>query len=363
MRNWLKGFWPQAMAVSLNERLLGCLGVGVGLLFSGWLCGELLGSASPWLIAPMGASSLLLFAVPASPLAQPWSVLGGNLLSALVGVSCAEFLGHSWEVAALAGGLATASMFALRCLHPPGGAVALTAVLAGPEIAKLGYAFALYPVGLNSLGLLLIALLFNNALRRRYPHVPISPGNVHHTRDPLPRERLGFTAEDLDAVLEARGELLDINREDLQAVLLATEERAYQRRFGEVKCAEIMSRDVQSLAGDCTLSEARLCMHEHRLYALPVRSATGQYQGLLVLHDLLTAEARGDMPVASLMRRYAPTCRPGWPITYLLQMLTSSDIHQVPVLDDRQQVVGIISQSDLLAALFNLSIGPFTRRE
>lgn len=75
------------------------------------------------------------------------------------------------------------------------------------------------------------------------------------------------------------------------------------------------------------------------------------------------AEAREDRPVASLMRRYTPTCRPGWPITYLLQMLTGSDVHQVPVLDDKQQLVGIISQSDLLAALFNLSIGPFARRE
>ena len=71
--------------------------------------------------------------------------------------------------------------------------LALTAVLAGPEVAQLGYHFALYPVGLNSIGLLLIALLFNNALRRQYPHRPLEHGNVHKTRDPLPRDRLGFT--------------------------------------------------------------------------------------------------------------------------------------------------------------------------
>ena len=355
IKTWLKGFWPAPMTVSLSERVLSCVGATLALLFSGWLCREVLGSASPWLIAPMGASALLLFAVPASPLAQPWSILGGNLISAIVGVSCATWLGHDALVAALAGGVAIAGMFALRCLHPPGGAVALTAVLAGPEVAQLGYHFALYPVGLNSVGLLLIALLFNNALRRQYPHRPLEHGNVHKTRDPIPRDRLGFTPADLDAVLKARGELLDISREDLEEILLQTEARAYQRRFGEVRCGDIMSRDVQTLTEHSSLTEARLSLHEHRLSAMPVLNAQGELQGMLSLHDLLLADA-DTQTVSQCMRRQAPTCRADWPVTYLLQMLTDSDVHRLPVVDDHRRLLGIVSQSDLLAALFRMSL-------
>lgn len=343
------------MAVSLSERVLSCVGAVLGLLFSGWLCREVLGSASPWLIAPMGASAVLLFAVPASPLAQPWSILGGNLISAIVGVSCATWLGHDALVAALAGGLAIAGMFALRCLHPPGGAVALTAVLAGPEVAQLGYHFALYPVGLNSVGLLLIALLFNNALRRQYPHRPLEHGNVHKTRDPIPRDRLGFTPADLDAVLKARGELLDISREDLEEILLQTEARAYQRRFGEVCCGDIMSRDVQTLTEHSSLAEARLSLHEYRLSAMPVLNAQGELQGMLSLHDLLLADA-DTLTVSQCMRRQVSTCRADWPVTYLLQMLADSDVHRLPVVDDHRRLLGIVSQSDLLAALFRMSL-------
>ena len=355
IKTWLKGFWPAPMAVSLSERVLSCVGAVLGLLFSGWLCREVLGSASPWLIAPMGASAVLLFAVPASPLAQPWSILGGNLISAIVGVSCATWLGHDALVAALAGGLAIAGMFALRCLHPPGGAVALTAVLAGPEVGQLGYHFALYPVGLNSIGLLLIALLFNNALRRQYPHRPLEHGNVHKTRDPIPRDRLGFTPADLDAVLKARGELLDISREDLEEILLQTEARVYQRRFGEVRCGDIMSRDVQTLTEHVSLAEARMRLHQHRLSAMPVVNAQGELQGMLSLHDLLLVDA-ATQTVSQCMRRQAPTCRADWPVTYLLQMLTDSDVHRLPVLDEGRQLLGGVTQSDLLAALFRMSL-------
>ena len=75
------------------------------------------------------------------------------------------------------GSLAIAAMFTLRCLHPPSGAVALTAVLGGPAVASLGYGFVLWPVALNSVILLSIAVAFNGALRRNY----------HAAAEPAPR--------------------------------------------------------------------------------------------------------------------------------------------------------------------------------
>jgi CBS domain-containing membrane protein len=352
---WLKAFWPAPMTVSLSERALSCTGAVLGLLFSGWLCREALGSSSPWLIAPMGASAVLLFAAPASPLAQPWSIIGGNIVSAVVGVTCALWLGHSAAVAALAGSLAIAGMFALRCLHPPGGAVALTAVLAGPEISQLGYHFALYPVAVNSVGLLLIALVFNNLFRRQYPHRPVVHSNVHKTRDPIPSDRLGFTPADLDEVLKARGELLDISREDLEDILQQTEARVFNRRFGEVRCADIMSRDVLTLSPDTSIREAHDSLFTHRLNAMPVVGLHGELLGLLTLHDLLRAQP-DEVEVSSCMRRQVPTCRREWPIADLLQMLSDSDVHHVPVVDEDNHVRGIISQSDMLAALYRIAL-------
>ncbi|MHA6492656.1 HPP family protein [Pseudomonas borbori] len=355
-KDWVRAFWPAPVAVNFNEQALSCVGAFFGLLFTGWLCHQALGDASPWLIAPMGASAVLLFAVPASPLAQPWSVMGGNLVAALVGVACATWLGHGAAVAAMAGALAIGAMFALRCLHPPGGAVALTAVLAGDDIAQLGFHFALYPVALNSLGLLLIALVFNNAFRRRYPHRPIDHGNVHKTADPIPRDRLGFTPADLDAVLEARGELLDIARDDLEEILLQTEARAYQRRFGETRCADIMSVDVRGVPPETLPGEALRQLREHKLSALPVINARRELLGMLHLHDLLREQQVSTEPVSQLMRRQPPTCRPDWPITYLIQVLSDSNVHKVPVVDEHNQVLGIVTQSDLVAALFRMSL-------
>ncbi len=88
----------------------------------------------PLLVAPMGASAVLLFAVPASPLAQPWSIIGGNTISALIGVIVAHFVHEPALATGIAVALAIAAMSFTRCLHPPGGAAALTAVLGGPAV-------------------------------------------------------------------------------------------------------------------------------------------------------------------------------------------------------------------------------------
>ena len=80
---------------------------------------------APLLIAPMGASAILLFAVPASPLAQPWPVIGGHMVAALVGVTIAHLVGTPMLAAPLAVALSFGAMTIFRCVHPPSGAIAL----------------------------------------------------------------------------------------------------------------------------------------------------------------------------------------------------------------------------------------------
>lgn len=218
--SWLHSFAPAPLSVSRHEMLLSCVGAGLGLCGTEWVCRHSLGGSLPWFIAPMGASAVLLFAVPKSPLAQPWSIIGGNVVSAVIGVTCAQLLGCSGVAAGAAAALAIAAMFALRCLHPPGGAVALTAVLGGPAVSKLGYGFVFSPVAANSCMLLLLALALNNLMRRRYPQQHVPTAHPHQRPSVQAPAKLPITKRDLDAALAMHDELLDISKDDLEEILL-----------------------------------------------------------------------------------------------------------------------------------------------
>lgn len=122
------------------------------------------------LVASMGASAVLLFAVPHGPLSQPWPVLGGHIISAVIGVTCARYVHEPILASALAVGLAIGAMHYLNCIHPPGGATALSAVAGGAAVQQLGYFYVLTPVALNAVTILLIAIVFNYPFQwRRYP--------------------------------------------------------------------------------------------------------------------------------------------------------------------------------------------------
>ena len=125
------------------------------------------------MIGSFGASCVLVYGAVRSPLAQPRNLVAGHILSALVGVLCWKILSqHMWLAESMAVSVSIAVMHATRTLHPPGGATALIAVIGSPDIHKLGFLYALYPVAIGSLILLLIALLVNNVpASRRYPEI------------------------------------------------------------------------------------------------------------------------------------------------------------------------------------------------
>jgi CBS-domain-containing membrane protein len=122
-------------------------------------------------VGSFGASAVLIYGAVRSPLAQPRNLVGGHVLSALVGVACQQVLGPwPWLAAAAAVATAIALMHATRTLHPPGGATALIAVIGGEKIHALGFTYALMPVGAGVAILLVVALAVNNIpSSRRYP--------------------------------------------------------------------------------------------------------------------------------------------------------------------------------------------------
>ena len=161
----------QAHKTGHLEKLLAALGGFLGILVMLWISHKYVGAeGAVWVMSSMGASAVLLFAVPHGPLSQPWPVLGGHLLSALMGVSCAILIGDPLVAAAAAVSLSILTMQYLRCLHPPGGATAISAVVGGEGIQSLGFMFVLTPVLLNVIILLLMAIVFNYPFPwRRYP--------------------------------------------------------------------------------------------------------------------------------------------------------------------------------------------------
>ncbi|RYD54119.1 MAG: HPP family protein, partial [Sphingomonadales bacterium] len=189
-------------------------------LVSTWLAGDL--RSALLLAAPIGASAVLVFAVPSSPMGQPWPVIGGNIVSAVAGIASARWLGHNAAAAGVAVSSAILAMSAMRCLHPSGGGTALLGVLGGPAVLAHGFAFALVPVGLNAILLVVAGILFHLVSGHSYPH-----------RAAAAPARPRLLAEDVDAALQASGETFDISPEDLQALLESAERHAEARRKGK----------------------------------------------------------------------------------------------------------------------------------
>lgn len=155
-----------------------------------------------FLVAPFGATSVLLFALPNSPLAQPWSAIVGNIVAALVSVSVCLIVQDPVLRIALAVGLAITAIILCRALHPPAGAVAMTAAMSPDAVRELGFLFAIVPIGLGTVVLVLIAIAYGRVTGRHYPFRQFDGPNIHGTQDPVPMERLGLSEADLTNILD-----------------------------------------------------------------------------------------------------------------------------------------------------------------
>ena len=194
--------------VSFKEKTVSALGGLVGIFLVILVCGRVLDLAGAMmLVASMGASAVLLFGVPHGQLAQPWPVLAGHGFSAAIGILCAKCIPFTPLAGACAVGLSIGVMHQLKCIHPPGGATALTAVMGGPAVQALGWTFLWTPVLLNALLLFGVAVLFNAFFPwRRYP--------AALNRPPQP-EPDDISHEEVVAALESFDSFVDITEDDL----------------------------------------------------------------------------------------------------------------------------------------------------
>lgn len=209
---------------SHREKLLATAGALIGIAVVFWITaqanlGVITDQANILIVSSMGASAVLLFAVPHGALSQPWPVLGGQLISAIIGVSCQKFLPYGYLAAGAAVGLSVGAMYYLRCIHPPGGATALSAVIGGSSVDALGYGYVLFPVMLNVLALLVVAFLFNLWFPwRRYP-VHIAQQHVPASTPPPSDREVELTQEDFAAAMQELDSYFDITTEGLTSLL------------------------------------------------------------------------------------------------------------------------------------------------
>ncbi len=213
-------FTGETLPASHIEKWLSGIGSLLAIAAVFWLSTTALGADHALLlIASMGASAVLLFALPHSPLSQPWPVLGGHVIAALVGITCYQHIPQTIIAAAVAVAGAIVIMYYLHCLHPPGGATALAAA-SSDAAHQLGYQFVLTPVLLNVVCMLLIAVIFNYFFPwRRYPAMlarsRISLAGNTPAAEPV---ELGVSTEDLLFALRRMESFVDVSAHDLTSI-------------------------------------------------------------------------------------------------------------------------------------------------
>lgn len=359
-----------------GESLRASLGAGMALTFSGAILIALnswLGSAHGLLlIAPLGATAFLIFAVPNSPLAQPWSAVVGNGVSAFVAVSILHW-GLSLELAAGFSILgAMVAMAALRAMHPPGAAVALATVLTDPLSGGLGYSFVAAPVIFDTVLLVTIAIIYNRTTGRHYPFRQMESLGVHSTTDPTPERRVGLSVHDLSLLLDRFNLSANIGAEDFGRLLAAAEAEAARRHFEGMTCGAVMSRDLITVTPDTPVGVVAELFRRHSFKTLPVVDDGSVPRGIITQNDLIQ-RARldsmvGGMGFAAALTRIARVGRgrhlracdimtadmrtvgPTDSISILVQMLADDGVQAAPVVEGLR-LVGIVTRSDLIAAL------------
>ncbi len=367
-------------AIALTERLKVAFAAFITLFVVTYTSLQLADTSSTIvLLASMGASSVLLFGLPNSPLAKPWSFVGGHLISACVGLLCSHLFTDLALMAAVTIGIVLFVMYIFECMHPPGGATALVPVIAASD-QVLGYDFLLYPVALNVFVMLAVALLLNKILLKRglqKPPEKFDPVHLHH--DQSPRKRLGLQPEDLLSALNSFDTVVDISEQDLERLYHQAQLNAYQRKSGQIRCSDIMSRDLITVTPDTAIASAWQLLRKHNISLLPVTDHHRQLLGVIATADFLKNikvphywgvlrhlnnlllknryTRQYKRKVADIMVTKLTVVHEADHIAGLIPLLSDQGLHHIPVLDSQQQLVGIITQSDVIAALFTAYSG------
>lgn len=363
---------PVASRPSWKELVRASIGAGLGLALAGILVGlvEHFFPNTLFLFAPLGATAVLVFAVPSSPLAQPWNCVVGNTVPALYTLLLlwAFPMLSQTSLAALAVAGAIALMLLLRALHPPGGAVALLTVLAASQMAPLGW-HLLVPMAVLSGVLAAVGVLYHRACGRPYLHQPPLAAKTRR-----PTTRLALSEQDLEQLLQRFEQSYNLTPEDLGELLAAAEEEAIKRRLSSVNCGTVMSAKLLTVGPQTPLEEVAELFHRHLVKSLPVVDAQGELIGRVLRADLFdwlwqdhrsrqqqnlwqrlrSRPSKVQSVAQELMRAPEMSAQEDTPMGDLLHELASHSVQFIAVLRGKT-LVGVITRSDVIRTLLSIN--------
>lgn len=366
-----KNAWRPAVAPAARKDMarigLGSM-LGLGLAMLLVFAAQYLGLATGLsLFAPLGASAVLLFAVHTSPLAQPWSCVVGNTVSGLWACLVVQCLPLEWAPAVAVGG-AIVLMQWTRSLHPPGGAVALLWALDSQNGLEHDWAYALWPIGMLTLLLVLVAMVYHRLWGKTYPLQTPSPQPARpSTAQHLPGMDLSTT--DLQGLLARFDQSNNLTPDELGQLVLAAEEQAIARRFGSVSCGQVMTAQLWTSAPEASLDSLVAQFQQHSIKSLPVVDANWRLLGVVARGTLLDWAwqqhrqqrtwrlwgkklAQPTACAADLMQD-APLCvQDSTPVSALLEALAQQALPFVAVLRG-DKLVGLITRTDIMRLLLH----------
>jgi len=340
----------------------------------------------PIMVASMGAAAVLLFVVPGSKLSTPWAFAGGHLVSALIGVTCALWIPDVALATAVAVAGAILAMHYLRCLHPPGGAAALMAVLGGESIQSLGYQYVLTPVLLNVVIMLTVTLVYwrlaginqqNEGYRRTLDH------NWQRSDEEWLASSAPFEQDNLARAIAEMDTFIDISQQDLQEIYARALQQAHGQGFGEMRCAEVMSQPVLSVQYGTELEDVWQLFEQHNIRGIPVVDNFQRVIGVVTVSNFVhLASDSSDTPLpeshsmaerlarlrqrtpgfesdkaevaGQIMSSPAVTARQDERIADKINLFNQHHIHHLPVVDDKRKLVGMLTREDIMAARASL---------
>lgn len=377
----LQAFTVDPVQLNIKAKTLSLLACFCAIFFIALFTQTVIGvSSSPIIVASMGASAVILFFIPNSPLAQPWPFIGGQLCSAFIGMSCALYITETASSAAVAAGTSVLVMLILRCLHPPATATALAPVMAGDSITSLGYSFMLVPVGINVALMIILSVIINRwVLNRNYPSAiaALKKKNTNQSHSStLESHKIGINQQDIELALKNSKSLVDVSTAQLSQLLSHAEMNTFKRIRGDICCADIMIEEVTTVEYGTEVEDAWQLMQTKRLKVIPVVDAAKRVIGIISWHDFFkfinlntydnlqdqlrhfiqrTAKVKTHKPeaVGHIMTQSVVTLPDTTHIVELIPLMSLQGYRQIPIINAEHRLVGMVYQANLVAALYN----------
>ncbi len=341
-----------------------------------------LGPEYPMIVASMGASSVILFFIPNSPLAQPWPFAGGQILSAIVGMTCALYIDETASAAATAVGGSVLVMLLFRCLHPPGATTSLAPIMAGPSMTSMGYEFVIQPVALNVFAMLILSIFINRWLfKLNYP-TPLEP-EQSTDRSTSTGQSLNVNptvlSSDIEQALSEMDIFIDMSQQNLSDILNKIEMNAFKRIKKDIYCHDIIQTGLDTVEFGDYIEDAWKTMYQKKLKAIPVVDQRHRVIGIVTWHDFFkgieltpyenfrdhfrqfiqrTTSLSSKKPeaVGQIMTANVATLNENDHIVDLIPLMSTRGYRQIPIVDQQQRLVGIVFPANLIAALYHFAI-------